>query len=122
MSYLGIVPEGVWISVVAGLFAGVIIGQATEYYTSDEYAPTKGIARQAQMGPATTIIDGIAVGFMSTAIPVLTVIAAILVAFWAQEASRKASLRLACTALIRRGWYAGNPWYYFGYRRLWPNC
>ena len=83
MSYLGIVPEGVWISVVAGLFAGVIIGQATEYYTSDEYAPTKGIARQAQMGPATTIIDGIAVGFMSTAIPVLTVIAAILVAFWA---------------------------------------
>jgi len=80
---IGVVPPGVWISVVAGLLAGVIIGQATEYYTSDEYKPTKGIANQCRMGPATTIIDGFAVGMMSTAIPVVTVIVAILVSFWA---------------------------------------
>ncbi|HOI11686.1 MAG TPA: sodium/proton-translocating pyrophosphatase, partial [Myxococcota bacterium] len=83
LSYQGIVPEGVWISVIAGLFAGVIIGQATEYFTSDEYKPTKGIAQQANLGPATTIIDGMAVGMMSTAIPVITIVGAILVAFWA---------------------------------------
>ena len=83
LSHFGYVPEGVWISVVAGLFAGVIIGQATEYFTSDEYKPTKGIANQCTMGPATAVIDGIAVGMYSTGIPVITIVAAILVAFWA---------------------------------------
>jgi len=83
LGYLGVVPEGVWISVIAGLLAGVVIGQATEYFTSDEYAPTQGIAKQCTMGPATTIIDGMAVGMMSTLIPVITVVVALLVAFWA---------------------------------------
>jgi K(+)-stimulated pyrophosphate-energized sodium pump len=83
LSVYGFVPEGIWISVIAGLFAGVIIGQATEYFTSDEYKPTKGIANQCNMGPATTIIDGMAVGMYSTGIPVLTIVAAILIAFWA---------------------------------------
>jgi K(+)-stimulated pyrophosphate-energized sodium pump len=67
--------------VVAGLLAGVIIGQGTEYYTSDEYKPTQGIARQAQQGPATTIIDGIAVGMYSTWIPVVTIVAGIIAAY-----------------------------------------
>jgi len=83
LAYLGYVPKGVWISVVAGLFAGVVIGQATEFYTSDEYGPTKGIAKQCTMGPATAVIDGMAVGMHSTAIPVVTIVAAILVSFWA---------------------------------------
>ena len=74
-------PLGLFGSVVAGLVAGVIIGQATEYYTSDEYAPTKGIANQANMGAATTIIDGLAVGMFSSGIPVVTICIAILAAF-----------------------------------------
>jgi len=72
---------GIFGSVVSGLLAGVVIGQATEYYTSDEYSPTKGIAEQAQMGPATTIIDGLAVGMFSAGIPVITIVIGILCAF-----------------------------------------
>ncbi|MBN1115567.1 MAG: sodium-translocating pyrophosphatase [Bacteroidales bacterium] len=81
MAALDIITWGVFGSVVAGLLAGVIIGQGTEYYTSDEYAPTKGIASQAQQGPATTIIDGIAVGMYSTWIPVVTIVAGIIAAY-----------------------------------------
>ncbi len=81
--FLGWVTWGVFWAVVIGLAAGVIIGQATEYFTSDEYKPTKGIARQAQQGPATTIIDGVAVGMTSTWIPVVTIVLGIMGAFWA---------------------------------------
>jgi len=77
------VTWGVFWAVVIGLAAGVIIGQATEYFTSDEYKPTKGIARQAQQGPATTIIDGLAVGMTSTWIPVVTIVLGIIGAFMA---------------------------------------
>ena len=72
---------GIFGSVVSGLLAGVIIGQATEYYTSDEYGPTKGIANQANMGSATTIIDGLATGMYSSGIPVITIVIGILCAF-----------------------------------------
>lgn len=81
MASVGLVTWGIFGSVVAGLLAGVIIGQGTEYFTSDEYKPTQGIARQAQQGPATTIIDGIAVGMYSTWIPVVTIVAGIIAAF-----------------------------------------
>jgi len=81
MVQLNFITWGLFGSVVAGLLCGVIIGQATEYYTSDEYKPTKGIAAQAVMGPATTIIDGLATGMYSTGIPVITVCVAILCAF-----------------------------------------
>jgi len=82
MANFGWVSWGVFGSVVAGLVAGVIIGQATEYFTSDEYKPTKGIAGQAQQGPATTIIDGVAVGMYSTWIPVVTIVLGIIISFW----------------------------------------
>lgn len=72
---------GIFGSVVVGLLAGVIIGQATEYFTSDEYKPTKGIAKQGLQGPATTIIEGISVGMFSTWVPVVTIVAGIVGAF-----------------------------------------
>ena len=77
----GWITWGIFGSVVAGLLAGVIIGQSTEYYTSDEYGPTKGIASQTQQGPATTIIDGIAVGMYSTWIPVIVIVLGIIGAY-----------------------------------------
>ncbi len=77
----GVVSGGIVLSVISGLVAGVIIGQATEYYTSDEYKPTQGIADQAVMGPATTIIDGLATGMYSTGIPVITIVVGIICAF-----------------------------------------
>ena len=81
MAALGWISWGIFGSAIAGLAAGVIIGQGTEYFTSDEYKPTKGIANQAQQGPATTIIDGIAVGMFSTWLPVVTIVAGIVIAF-----------------------------------------
>jgi K(+)-stimulated pyrophosphate-energized sodium pump len=81
MAATGWITWGVFGAVVAGLIAGVIIGQSTEYFTSDEYKPTKGIAKQTQQGPATTIIEGIAVGMQSTWIPVITIAIAIIAAY-----------------------------------------
>ena len=72
---------GIFGSVVAGLLAGVVIGQLTEYYTSDEYGPTKGIAAQAEMGPATTIIDGFGTGMYSAGLPVIVIVIGILCAY-----------------------------------------
>ena len=81
MAAMGWVTWGIFGAVVAGLIAGVVIGQGTELFTSDEYKATKGIASQAQQGPATTIIDGIAVGMYSTWIPVVTIVLGIIAAF-----------------------------------------
>jgi K(+)-stimulated pyrophosphate-energized sodium pump len=64
---------GVFGSITAGLLAGVAIGFSTEYYTSDNYKPTKNISKQALTGPATVIISGIATGMMSTGIPVIII-------------------------------------------------
>ncbi|MBI1372135.1 MAG: sodium-translocating pyrophosphatase [Phycisphaera sp.] len=76
VSYLGI-----WVAILAGLIGGLIIAWGTEYYTSYEHAPTQRIAKQSETGPATVIISGIAEGMISTWIPLLTVVVAILVAF-----------------------------------------
>jgi len=81
MALLGWITWGIFGAVVAGLAAGVVIGQLTEYYTSDEYGPTLGIVEQTKMGPATTIIEGFATGMMSSALPVVTVVIGILAAF-----------------------------------------
>jgi len=72
---------GVFGSVASGLVAGVLIGQFTEYYTSDSYGPTRGIAEQTKMGPATTIIEGFSTGMYSSGLPVLTIVIGILCAF-----------------------------------------
>jgi K(+)-stimulated pyrophosphate-energized sodium pump len=81
MAYANWITWGVFGAAVAGLVAGVIIGQATEYYTSDGYKPTQGIAEQSQTGPATVIIEGMAVGMFSTWLPVLTIVAGIIAAY-----------------------------------------
>jgi K(+)-stimulated pyrophosphate-energized sodium pump len=81
MAAVGMITWGVFGSAVAGLLAGVIIGQSTEYFTSDANKPTQGIAKQALQGPATVIIEGMAVGMSSTWVPVLTIVAGIIAAF-----------------------------------------
>ena len=69
------------LSVVVGLLAGVIIGKATEYYTSQSYKPTQKVAESSKTGPATVIISGLGLGMLSTAIPVITVGVAIVLAY-----------------------------------------
>jgi K(+)-stimulated pyrophosphate-energized sodium pump len=81
MASTGWITWGIFGSVVAGLVAGVLIGQFTEYYTSSEYSPTKDVAKQANMGPATLIIDGLATGMYSSALPVVAIVICILCAF-----------------------------------------
>ena len=71
----------VGLSVVVGLLAGVIIGQSTEYYTSQSYKPTRKVSESSQTGPATVIISGLGLGMLSTAIPVITVGVAIVLAY-----------------------------------------
>ncbi len=72
---------GLSFSVITGLLAGIIIGQGTEYFTSSSHKPTIKIAESAKTGPATVIISGLGTGFISTFIPVLTIVFAILISF-----------------------------------------
>ena len=81
MAAMGVVTWGIFGAVIFGLVAGVLIGQSTEYFTSDTYEPTRGIAGQAKMGPATVIIDGLATGMYSAGFPVLIIAVGIIGAF-----------------------------------------
>lgn len=69
-------------SVVVGLLVGIVIGRATEYYTSQSYKPTKKLAESGQTGPATVIISGVGLGMISTAIPVIAVVVGIILSYW----------------------------------------
>ncbi|MGD9154136.1 MAG: sodium-translocating pyrophosphatase [Bacillota bacterium] len=73
---------GVYFAVLAGLIAGVLIGAITEYYTSGTYKPTQGVADTAATGPATVIISGLAVGMVSTFLPVIVITIAILISYY----------------------------------------
>jgi K(+)-stimulated pyrophosphate-energized sodium pump len=81
--YLLKIENWFWIScsVVVGLLAGIVIGKATEFYTSHSHKPTQRIANASQTGPATVIISGIGLGMTSTAIPVLSVVAGIIFSY-----------------------------------------
>ena len=72
---------GLSFSVICGLLAGIIIGKGTEYYTSHSFRPTQKVAESAATGPATVVISGIGLGMISTAIPVVTIAAAIVMSF-----------------------------------------
>lgn len=69
-------------SVVVGLIVGIVIGRSTEYYTSQSYKPTRRLAESGTTGPATVIISGVGLGMVSTAIPVLAVVAGIILSYW----------------------------------------
>ena len=81
--YLLGIPNWIYIScsVIVGLLAGVIIGQATEYYTSHSYKPTQEISAASQTGAATVIIKGVGTGMISTMIPVVTISVAIMLSY-----------------------------------------
>lgn len=72
---------GIFLSIIFGLLAGLIIGFLTEYYTSSHFSPTKKIAQSSETGPATVIIAGLSVGMISTALPIVVIAVAILLSF-----------------------------------------
>lgn len=78
---LGSENIGVYFSILSGLFAGILIGFFTEYYTSDSYKPTRNLASMSETGPATIIIGGLSLGMASTAIPVVIVAVSVLISF-----------------------------------------
>ena len=79
---LGMANIGVFFAILAGLVAGNLIGLVTEYFTSDTYKPTKNLAASTTTGPATVIIGGISLGMLSTAIPLVIVVLAVLASYY----------------------------------------
>lgn len=79
---LGLQFIGIWLAMLIGLLTGIIIGYFTEYYTSDHYKPTRKLSKKSLTGAATIIIGGLSLGMVSTLIPVVTVVVAILAAYF----------------------------------------
>jgi K(+)-stimulated pyrophosphate-energized sodium pump len=100
---LGVENIGVYWAVLSGLVAGIIIGNVTEYYTSDQYKPTRNIAASSATGPATVIISGIAVGMSSTVVPVVVVAASILISFFLAGGSQNFNMGLYGIAISAVG-------------------
>ena len=94
---------GLYFAILAGLLAGVLIGQSTEYFTSDTYKPTRKLAAKSETGSATIIIGGLGLGMLSTALPIVIVAACILVAYFASGGSANANLGLYGIALSAVG-------------------
>lgn len=81
---------GLYVALVLGLAAGIVIGFSAEYYTSSQYQPTRQISATAQTSPATVIISGLATGMRSTAIPVIAIGIAIIAGYWAASTASAA--------------------------------
>ncbi len=78
----GMEQIGLFIAIMAGLLAGIIIGKVTEYYTSADFKPTQDLAGTSETGSATLIIGGLGLGMKSTALPVIIVGIAVLVSYY----------------------------------------
>lgn len=94
---------GLYFAILAGLVSGVLIGQSTEYFTSDTYNPTKKLASKSETGSATIIIGGLGLGMLSTAIPVIIIAACILTAYFMSGGASSASAGLYGIALSAVG-------------------
>ena len=81
---------GLYVALLLGLAAGIVIGFSAEYYTSSQYKPTQHISATAQTSPATVIISGLATGMRSTAVPVIAVGLAIIAGYWAASTASNA--------------------------------
>ena len=93
----------VYFAILAGLIAGVLIGQATEYFTSDSYKPTKNLAATSETGTATIIISGLSVGMLSTMLPIIIISVCVLVAYYVSGGAQSASMGLYGIALAAVG-------------------
>lgn len=93
----------IYFAILAGLIAGVLIGQSTEYFTSDSYKPTKNLAATSETGTATIIIGGLSVGMMSTLLPVIIVAVCIIVAYFVSGGAASAAMGLYGIALAAVG-------------------
>ncbi len=90
----GINSIGLYFAILAGLISGVLIGQSTEYFTSDTYKPTKHLASKSETGSATIIIGGLGLGMLSTVLPIIIVAVCILVAYFASGGNTDVNLGL----------------------------
>ena len=93
----------IYFAIFAGLVSGVLIGQSTEYYTSDSYKPTQNLARASETGTATIIINGLSVGMLSTLIPIVIVSVCVLVSYFVSGGAASASRGLYGIALAAVG-------------------
>ena len=93
----------IYFAILAGLLAGVFIGQATEYFTSDTYKPTRKLSDSSETGSATIIISGLSLGMLSTALPIVIVAVCILVAYFVSGGAQSASMGLYGIALAAVG-------------------
>ena len=100
---LGLEHWGLYVAILSGLLAGVLIGKATEYYTSDTYKPTQELSGKSQTGSATIIIGGLGLGMLSTALPIVIVAVCILLAFFLSGGGTDASMGLYGIALAAVG-------------------
>ena len=94
---------GLYFAILAGLLSGVLIGQSTEYFTSDTYRPTKHLASKSETGSATIIIGGLGLGMLSTILPIIIVAVCILVAYFASGGGNDSNLGLYGIALAAVG-------------------
>ena len=89
----------IYFSILAGLISGVLIGQATEYFTSDSYNPTKNLAGTSETGTATIIISGLSVGMLSTLLPIVIVAVCVLVAYYVSGGGAQGLYGIALAAV-----------------------
>jgi len=93
----------IYFAILAGLVAGVLIGQSTEYYTSDSYNPTKNLAKSSETGTATIIISGLSVGMLSTLMPIIIVSVCVLIAYFVSNGAASPSMGLYGISLAAVG-------------------